>query len=85
MEFGGDFVDASSGEGGEAGLDDKDGYVEIFGVHTVGVGLHSLDADLGFIGEEDMGLVARVVLLRLVDGEVLTLHVLTVLGLELVL
>lgn len=85
VEFGGDFADAGSGEGGEVGLGDEDGSVDVFGVHAVGVGLHGLDADLGFVGEENVDLVAGVVLLGFVDDEVLALHVFAVLGLELVL
>lgn len=85
VEFGGDFADAGAGEGGEVGLGDEDGSIDVFGVHAVGVGLHGLDADLGFVGEENVDLVAGVVLLGLVDDQVLALHVLAVLGLELML
>ncbi|QCD92074.1 hypothetical protein DEO72_LG5g132 [Vigna unguiculata] len=85
VKFGRDFADAGSGEGGKVSLSDKNGSEDVFGVHAVSVSLHGFDADLGLLREEDVDLVAGVVLLGLVDDEVFTLHVLAVLGFELVL
>jgi len=77
VKFGGDFADAGSGEGGEIGLSDENGSVDVVVVHAISVCLHGFDADLGLVREEDVDLVGGVILLGLVEVEVFTLHVLS--------
>lgn len=83
VKLGGDFTNASPSEGSEVSLRDKYSPKHILRVHAVGISLHGLDANLGFLRKKDINLVAGVVLLGLVDDEVLTLHVFAILVLEL--
>lgn len=65
-------------------MTNKNSPEDILAVHAVGVGFHCLDADFGFVGEEDVDLVGGTVFLGFVDGEIFALHVVAVLGFELV-